>query len=73
MSHGATFDGYFEAGTELDPDVLAHSYSNEYDVSRPNKYSTSGPGADYTYALKVTDQNSIDVTAAGFSYTNLAE
>jgi len=73
LSQGATFDGYFEAGTELDPDVLAHSYSNEYDVSRPNKYSTSGPGADYTYALKVTDQNSIDVTAAGFSYTNLAE
>jgi PKD repeat protein len=73
LSQGTTFEGYFEAGTELDPDVIAAPYTNEYDISRPNKYSTSGPGADYTYALKVTDQNSIDVTAAGFSYTNLAE
>ncbi|MDG2041301.1 MAG: PKD domain-containing protein [Bacteroidia bacterium] len=73
LSQSTTFEGYFEAGTELDPDVIAAPYTNEYDISRPNKYSTSGPGADYTYALKVTDQNSIDVTAAGFSYTNLAE
>ena len=73
LSQGTTFEGYFEAGTELDPDAIAAPYTNEYDISRPNKYSTSGPGADYTYALKVTDQNSIDVTAAGLSYTNLAE
>ena len=73
LSQGTTFDGYFESGTELDPDVLAHSYTNDYDISRPTKYSTSIPGADYTYALKVTDQDGIDVTSAGFSYSNLAE
>jgi PKD repeat protein len=73
LSQGTTFDGYFEAGTELDPDVLAHSYTNDYDVSRPTKYNSSIPGADYTYALKVKDQDGIDVTAAGFSYTALAE
>jgi len=73
LSQGTTFEGYFEAGTELDPDAIAAPYTNEYAVSRPTKYSSSAPGADYSYAMTATDQNGIDVTAAGFSYTALAE
>ena len=73
LTQGTTFEGYFESGTELDPDAIAAPYTNEYNISRPNKYSSSAPGADYSYTMTATDQNGIDVSAAGFSYTALAE
>jgi len=59
LSQGTTFEGYFEAGTELDPDAIAAPYTNEYAVSRPTKYSSSAPGADYSYAMTATDQNGL--------------
>jgi len=73
LSQGTTFEGYFEAGTELNPDAIAAPYTNEYDISRPTKYGATSPGADYSYTLTATDQNNIDVITAGFSYTPQAE
>ena len=73
LAQGSTFEGYFEAGTELEPDAIAAPYTNEYNISRPNKYSSTAPGADYSYTMTATDQNGIDVSTAGFSYTALAE
>ncbi len=67
------FDGYYNAATTNDPDVIAKDYTNNYDITRPTKYASSGPGADYTYSFKATDDDGIDVSAAGFSYTALAE
>ena len=51
FTQGTTFDGYYEAGTELSPDVLGHSYTNDYEITRPTKYVASAPGADYTYLV----------------------
>ncbi|MDC3406139.1 PKD domain-containing protein [Bacteroidia bacterium] len=73
LTQGTTFDGYYEAGTELSPDVLGHSYTNDYEITRPTKYVASAPGADYTYTFTAYDQDSNDVTNAGFSYTALGE
>ena len=73
FTQGTTFDGYYEAGTELSPDVLGHSYTNDYEITRPTKYVASAPGADYTYTFTAYDQDSNDVTTAGFSYTALGE
>lgn len=67
------FEGYYNAATPADPDAIAKDYTNGYDISRPTKYASTGPGADYTYTMTATDGDGIDVSAAGFSYTALAE
>ena len=73
FAQGTTYGGYYNLGSELDPDILAREYTGDYDISRPTKYSSVAPGTDYTYTLKAMDENSTDITSAGFSYTNPAE
>ena len=73
LTQGSTYDGYYNAGTELDPDILARQYTGNYDITRPTKYSSVAPGADYTYSLEVIDEDSTDLTSAGYSYTSLTE
>ena len=73
LSQGSTFEGHYNTGTDLDPDIIATLYTNSYDISRPTIYSSTAPGSDYSYTLTATDQDGIDVTGAGFSYTALAE
>ena len=73
LAQGSTYDGYYNAGTELDPDILARQYTGNYDITRPTKYSSVAPGADYTYSLEVIDEDSTDLTSAGYSYTSLTE
>ena len=67
------FEGYYNSASINDPDAIAQDYTNNYDITRPTKYSSSGPGSDYTYSFTAIDNNGIDVSAAGFSYTALAE
>ena len=59
FAQGTTYGGYYNLGSELDPDILAREYTGDYDISRPTKYSSVAPGTD--------------ITSAGFSYTNPAE
>jgi PKD repeat protein len=72
LAQGATFDGYFNAGTKSDPDVTVNTYSSVYDIVQPT--GLGAPSAtSYTYSLKATNNFGIDVTASGFPYTALAE
>lgn len=70
---GTTYGGYFNTGTELDPDILGRQYTGDYAITRPTKYSSVAPGADYYYSLSVIDEDSTDIKAAGFTYANLSE
>jgi PKD repeat protein len=73
FTQGTTYDGYFNTGTELDPDILGRRYTVDYAITRPTKYSSVAPGADYSYSLSVIDEDSTDIKAAGFTYANLSE
>ena len=73
LSQGATFNGYYNTGDVLDPDATVKTYICDYDISRPAKYTSAGPGADYTYSLSAMDDNMMDVTTAGFNYTGSDE
>ncbi len=67
LAQGATFDGYWNAGTKNDPDVTVNSYVSTYDIARPTG-ATAGPSAtSYTYSLTATNEVNVDVTASGFT------
>ena len=70
LAQGATFNGYYNAGTELNPDVTTNTYTSDYDIIRPTKYLNTAPGTDHTYTLNATDiSDESDVTTNGFSYS----
>ena len=67
LAQGATFDGYFNAGTKNDPDVTVNSYVVGYDIARPTG-ATAGPSStSYTYSFTATNEVNVDVTASGFT------
>ncbi|PCJ64771.1 MAG: hypothetical protein COA58_10870, partial [Bacteroidetes bacterium] len=60
------FDGYFNSGSLGDPDATVKTYVSVYDISRPTKFSTSGPGP-YSYVVTATTVGGgADVTSQGF-------
>ena len=73
FAQATNYGGYYNLGTEIDPDIIAREYTGDYDILRPTKYSSMAPGTDYTYTLTAVDEDSIDITSAGFSYTSPAE
>ena len=66
LAMNAQFDGYFNAGTMLEPDATVNTYLSNYDISRPAKYSSSAPGTDYSYAI-VASKVSDSTAAVGFT------
>ncbi len=64
MAMGTTFDGYFNTGNMMDPDITVPNTTSIYDIVPPSKYTAGQYGTDWT----VTDNS---MTSGGAATTGL--
>ena len=64
IAASGTFEGYFNTGNQIDPDIAVPNTTSIYDIIAPSKYGPSGYGTDWD----VTD---ISMTSGGMPTTGL--
>ena len=62
LAQGTTFGGYYNGGTQTNPDVTAPSVQVDYDIMNPSRYANSAYGSDWTATAFVMTENGTDVS-----------